>query len=230
MAKRKNTAILNPGVSVGIEYDANANSKASGERETREFDDAYAARRFYVNKDKAGRNPRVKAGTLPTEDAPATNATPAAPKVKVPTMKDVLAEKILGIKPTTNADAPATNGTPTLTTNAAAASPAADKAAARAAAKRTATAAAEPAPVQPAKAKAEDDAASKEPAVPKTPGVSNVKTRYYYAAQIIKRRGLAAGVDDAAVAELDQAYGKQNQVESMIALRNTWQVLRANAE
>lgn len=193
MAKRKNTAILNPGVSVSIEYDANANSKASGERETREFDDAYAARRFYVNKDKAGRNPRVKAGTLPTEDAPATNA---------------------------------------LTTNAAAASPAEDRAAARAAAKRTATAAkAEPAPAQPAKA--EDAAASKEPATPKTPGVSLTKTRYYYAAQIIKQHGHDAGVTDAMVAELDAAYAdgkKANAVESGIALRNAWAAIRGWCE
>lgn len=38
---------------VVIEYDAR------GQRVRKSFDDAYEARRFWIQKDKAGRNPRV---------------------------------------------------------------------------------------------------------------------------------------------------------------------------
>lgn len=63
---------------------------------------------------------------------------------------------------------------------------------------------------------------------PKTPGVSaNARTRAYYAGLVIKRHGHAAGVTPAMVAEVDAAYGKPNQVESEICLRNAWHVLRA---
>lgn len=69
-------------------------------------------------------------------------------------------------------------------------------------------------------------------AAPKVPGVAvNAKTRYYFAAKIIKKYGLEAGVTDAMIAELDAMYGKApNVVESSIALRNAHHTLRSAAE
>jgi hypothetical protein len=178
MAKRKNTAILNPApAAVDVEIDTPKG------RTTKHFEDAYQARRYYTAKDKAGKNPKVLAGTLPA-DAPTANAT--------------------------------------LTTNAAVASPAEDRAAARAAAKRTAAATPAPAPVEPAKAR--DEEASKEAKTPRTP----VKTRYWHAAQIIKQHGLEVGVlKPLMIDELNAAYGKANDVESEIALRNAHAAIRS---
>ena len=60
----------------------------------------------------------------------------------------------------------------------------------------------------------------------KTPGVRATKSRSFYAGQVIARHGLAAGVTDAMVAELDTAYGVPNPRESLFCLRNSWHTVR----
>lgn len=67
------------------------------------------------------------------------------------------------------------------------------------------------------------------PKKPKAPGVLAKVTRPYLAGQIIARHGLAAGVTDAMVAELNEAYGKPNDVESTFCLKNAWHACRAYA-
>lgn len=67
------------------------------------------------------------------------------------------------------------------------------------------------------------------PAKPKMPGVALLATRPYIAGQIIKRHGLAAGVTDAMVAELDAAYAagkKPNPTQSKFDLQSAWQATR----
>ena len=54
----------------------------------------------------------------------------------------------------------------------------------------------------------------------RVPGVRPGRTRPYLAGQIIAKHGLAAGVTDAMVAELDAAYGKANASESRFCLKN----------
>jgi len=51
-------AITNRSPTVTVEYDCR------GKRVTKTFDDAYAAKQFYIEKYKAGRNPKV---TLPPD-------------------------------------------------------------------------------------------------------------------------------------------------------------------
>ncbi|MCH9652593.1 MAG: hypothetical protein K0U86_08670 [Planctomycetes bacterium] len=61
---------------------------------------------------------------------------------------------------------------------------------------------------------------------PKTPGVRAIKSRSFYAGQVIAKHGLAAGVTDAMVVELDTAYGAPNPRESLFCLRNSWHAVR----
>lgn len=67
------------------------------------------------------------------------------------------------------------------------------------------------------------------PKKPKAPGVQAKVTRPYLAGQIIGKHGLAAGVTPAMVAELNEAYGKANDVESTFCLKNAWHACRAYA-
>lgn len=86
----------------------------------------------------------------------------------------------------------------------------------------------------PAKPKAE-----KKPTAPKQeqPGVRNTRARPYLAGIIIKQhmaeagangkpQGLKCGITEAMVAELDEAYGKPNERESMFTLRNAYHAIR----
>ena len=57
-------------------------------------------------------------------------------------------------------------------------------------------------------------------------GVRPMRTRPYLAGVIIQQHGLAAGVTDAMVAELDEAYGKPNPTESQFCLKNAWHAAR----
>ena len=91
---------------------------------------------------------------------------------------------------------------------------------------------------KPAPAKAEAPAAETKPKAepkkptpkkPKAPGVHAKVTRPYLAGQIIREHGLAAGVTDAMVAELDEAYGKPNPIESRYRLKDAWHACRAYA-
>jgi len=53
-----------------------------------------------------------------------------------------------------------------------------------------------------------------------------MRTRPYLAGTIIAKHGLAAGVTDAMVAELDEAYGKPNPTESQFCLKNAFHSAR----
>jgi hypothetical protein len=65
----------------------------------------------------------------------------------------------------------------------------------------------------------------------KVPGVApTARTRAYYAGVVIRRHGQAAGVTAAMVAELNAAYGKPNDTESEICLRNAWHALRGYSD
>lgn len=65
------TAISTRMPAVAVEYD-------SGKRRvTKKFEDAYEAKRFYIAKEAAGKNPKVTAGEIPNEEEPA--AAPAEP-------------------------------------------------------------------------------------------------------------------------------------------------------
>jgi len=71
------------------------------------------------------------------------------------------------------------------------------------------------------------------PVAPKpatVPGVRAGNTRAYLAGRIIAKYGLAAGVTDAMVAELDIEYGVPNAVESRARLKNAWHAFRAFTE
>ncbi|RYD76614.1 MAG: hypothetical protein EOP84_16645 [Verrucomicrobiaceae bacterium] len=61
------------------------------------------------------------------------------------------------------------------------------------------------------------------------PGVRPMRSRPYLAGKIIAKYGLAAGVTDAMVAELDEAYGKPNPIESAFRLKDAWHVARGYA-
>ncbi len=101
---------------------------------------------------------------------------------------------------------------------------AAEKKAAAEKAKAEAAAAKEAAKKKAAEEKAAAKAAAKTPSLP---GVRETVTRPFVAGQIIKRHGgLAAGVTDAMVAELDKEYGKVNPTESMFCMRNAWHAIR----
>ncbi|MBB6431540.1 hypothetical protein [Algisphaera agarilytica] len=69
-------------------------------------------------------------------------------------------------------------------------------------------------------------AAKPKPRKPKAPGVQAKVTRPYLAGQIIAKHGLAAGVTPAMVAELNEAYGKPNDVESAFCLKNAHHAIR----
>jgi len=64
------------------------------------------------------------------------------------------------------------------------------------------------------------------PDTAKAPGVRVAVTRPYMAGVIIGKHGLDAGITDAMVAELNAAYGKENDGESLFALRNAWHAAR----
>ena len=64
------------------------------------------------------------------------------------------------------------------------------------------------------------------PQKPAVPGVRPMRTRPYLAGTIIAKHGLAAGVTDAMVAELDEAYGKPNATESQFCLKNAFHAAR----
>ena len=61
---------------------------------------------------------------------------------------------------------------------------------------------------------------------PAVAGVRPMRTRPYLAGVIIAKHGLAAGVTDAMVAELDAAYGKPNPRESQFCLKNAHHAAR----
>jgi hypothetical protein len=69
-------------------------------------------------------------------------------------------------------------------------------------------------------------AAPKPPKEPAMPGVRASRSRPYLAGIVIKKAGRDAGITDAMVAELDEAYGKPNPTESMFTLRNAWHAIR----
>ena len=77
-----------------------------------------------------------------------------------------------------------------------------------------------------AKTKATVAATPKTPEAPKVPGVRPMRTRPYLAGLIIARHGIAAGVTNAMVEELDEAYGKPNPTESTWCLKNAWHSAR----
>ena len=79
---------------------------------------------------------------------------------------------------------------------------------------------------------AKTDRETTKAASPKTstvPGVRPMRTRPYLAGKIIAKHGVAAGVTDAMVAELDEAYGKPNATESRWCLKNAWHAARGFA-
>jgi hypothetical protein len=78
---KKTTAISTRLPAVDVEYDAR------GKRTTKHFEDANEAKAFYVAKEKAGKNPRVVAGTL---DAPATATTKKEPPAAKVTRTEVV--------------------------------------------------------------------------------------------------------------------------------------------
>ena len=80
-----------------------------------------------------------------------------------------------------------------------------------------------------AKAKPTAKTTPKKPEAPKVPGVRAGRTRTYLAGLIIARHGIAAGVTDAMVAELDEEYGNANPRESQWCLKNAWHVARGYA-
>ncbi|QDS91886.1 hypothetical protein FF011L_06220 [Roseimaritima multifibrata] len=135
MGKKKPLATPDPTVSVSYDWGS------KGQRRTKTFDDAHAAKAFYTAKDKAGKNPKVAATTDDTT-APAPRQTPP------------------------------NEGPPSL------------------------------------------------------PGVRPMRTRPYLAGVVVAKHGLAAGVTDAMVAELDAAYGKPNPVESKFCLKNAHHAAR----
>lgn len=76
------------------------------------------------------------------------------------------------------------------------------------------TVAAEPAPIDPAT----------------LTGVSMAATRPYFAGLVIARHGLAAGVTDEMIAEVDAMYKSPCPRESKFALRNAWHAARGYTE
>ncbi len=129
---------------VSVEYDYGT----KGERRTKEFDDAQKAKKFFIAKDKAGKNPKVQK---------------------------------------------ADDGTDTGNTT---------------------------------KDETRETTTKSEPKKPTTPGVRAMRSRPYLAGVIIAKHGLAAGVTDAMVAELDEAYGKPNPTESTFCLKSAWHAAR----
>lgn len=80
-------------------------------------------------------------------------------------------------------------------------------------------------------AEAANEPEPKQPEVkkPTTPGVRPMRTRPYLAGVLIAKHGLAAGVTDEMVAELDELYGKANPTESAYRLRDAWHIARGYA-
>lgn len=77
-----------------------------------------------------------------------------------------------------------------------------------------------------AKGQEKKEAKQAEPKTPSIPGVRAMRTRTYLAGTIVAKHGLPAGVTDAMVAELDEAYGKPNPTESRWCLKNAWHAAR----
>ena len=133
------TAITTRLPATAVEFDG-----PKGKRTTKKFADAYKARTFYAAQDKVGKNPKVTAGELPSEDS-----------------------------------------------------------------------------LPPSKASA---AGATKP--DKVPGVAtNAKTRAGAAGAVIAKHGLTAGVTAAMIAEVDKTYGKPNETETAICLRNAWHAI-----
>jgi len=80
---------------------------------------------------------------------------------------------------------------------------------------------------KPTEGKAKPQTKNATPKKPTVPGVRPMRTRPYLAGAIIAKYGLAAGVTEAMVAELDEAYGKPNPTESQFCLKNAWHACRA---
>jgi hypothetical protein len=80
---------------------------------------------------------------------------------------------------------------------------------------------------KPAKGK-KAPAPAAESKAPKTPGVAaGMKTRAGCAGAVVAKYGLAAGVTDAMIAEVDKAYGRPNPTESSICTRNAFHAITA---
>ena len=87
-----------------------------------------------------------------------------------------------------------------------------------------------------AKAKAKDAPAKKEskkeskkepePEKEQFPGVREAKTRSYYAGTVVAKHGMAAGVTKDMLDELNEAFGKANDVESRFRLKDAWHAIR----
>lgn len=82
------------------------------------------------------------------------------------------------------------------------------------------------APVAPKPAKAAEKPTAAKQAPETVPGVRPTRTRPYLAGVIVAKHGLAAGITDAMVAELDKAYGKPNPRESAFCLKNAHHAAR----
>lgn len=83
-------------------------------------------------------------------------------------------------------------------------------------------AAAKPAKAEkPAKAKAE-----KAPKVPGVSGIRQVKSRTYWAGQVLAKHGLEGGITDKMAEEVNKLYGKDNIDEARGVLRNSWHVVQ----
>jgi hypothetical protein len=54
-----------------------------------------------------------------------------------------------------------------------------------------------------------------------------MRTRAACAGTVIAKRGHAAGVTEAMIREVDKMFGKPNDVESAICLRNAWHAINA---
>lgn len=89
----------------------------------------------------------------------------------------------------------------------------------------------EPAP----KKKAAKAAAEEKPAKPAKPpkekvpsmGVRDSLSRPFVAGAILKKHGLAEGITEEMIAEVDAEYGKANPRETKFTLRNAWHAIRA---
>lgn len=68
------------------------------------------------------------------------------------------------------------------------------------------------------------------PKAPTTPGVREAVTRPYCAGKIIAKHGLDAGVTPEMIAELDEAYGKENPTESTFCSKSAWHAIRGYLE
>jgi chemotaxis protein histidine kinase CheA len=79
------------------------------------------------------------------------------------------------------------------------------------------------------RAAAKAEKATKTPKAPKStiPGIRPVVGRPYCAGMVLKKHGLAVGITQAMIEEVDAMYGKPNQVHSRNRLADAWHVLNA---